>query len=49
MYYLKYGFQITTLHVDGKFAPLQELIKEMPGGLRVNPERARKHVTEIEG
>ena len=27
MYYLKYIFQITNLHVDGEFAPLQALIK----------------------
>ena len=33
MYYLKRGFQITTLHVDGEIAPLQELIQEIPGGL----------------
>ena len=32
MYYLKRGFQITTLHVDSEFAPLQSLIKEMLGG-----------------
>ena len=36
MYYLKRGFQITTLHVDGEFAPLQALIQDIPVGLRVN-------------
>ena len=30
MYYLKRGFQITTLHVDGEFSPLQALIQEIP-------------------
>ena len=32
MYYLKCGFQITTSHVESKFAPLQALIQEIPGG-----------------
>ena len=36
MYYLKRGFQITTLNVDGEFASLQVLIQDMPGGTRVN-------------
>ena len=27
MYYLKHVFQITTLHVDGEFVPIQELIR----------------------
>ena len=40
MYYLKYGLQLKTLHVDGEFAPLQALIQEMPGGTRVNLESA---------
>ena len=30
MYYLKRGFRITTLHVDGEFAALQALIHEVP-------------------
>ena len=47
MYDLKHGFQITTLHVDGEFAPLQALIKEIPGGVRVNLESASEHVTDI--
>ena len=37
MYYLKHGFQITTLHVDGEFSPLQSLIQDIPGGPRANP------------
>ena len=48
MYYLKRDFQITTLHVDSDFAPLQALIQEMPGGPRVNPESSSEPVTEIE-
>ena len=32
IYDLKRAFQIKTLHVDGEFAPLQELIKNIPGG-----------------
>ena len=48
MYYLKRGFQITTLHVDGEFAPLQSLIHVMSGKVRVNLESASEHVTEIE-
>ena len=48
MYYLKYGFQITTLHVDGKFAPLKALIQEMPGGPKVNLASDSEHVTDIE-
>ena len=48
MYYLKHIFHITTLHVDVKFSPLQELIQEMPGGPRVNLSSASEHVTEIE-
>ena len=36
MYYMKRGFQITNLHLDEEFAPLREMIQEMPGGTRVN-------------
>ena len=48
MYYLIRGFQITTLHVDGEFAPLQALIQEMPGGQMFNLSSASEHITEIE-
>ena len=48
MCYLKYGFQITTLHVDGEFAPLQALIQDMPRGPRFNISSDRDHVPEIE-
>ena len=46
--YLKRGFRITALHVDGEFAPLQALIHAMPGGPRVNLTSANEHVPEIE-
>ena len=48
MYYLKRGFHITILHVDGEFAPLQSLIQDMQGGPRVNLSSANEHVTEID-
>ena len=48
MYYLKRGFKIITLNVDGKFAPLQAFIQKMPGGMRVNLARASEHVPDIE-
>ena len=48
MYYLKHGFQIITLHVDGKFASLQALIHEIPWEPRVNLASASEHVTDIE-
>ena len=48
MYYLKRGFHITILHVDGEFVPLQSLIQDMQGGSRVNLESASGHVTDIE-
>ena len=47
MYSLKLGFQITTLHVDGKFVALQALIQEMPGIQRVNLESASEKFYEI--
>lgn len=46
-FYLKRGFRITTVHVDGKFAPLQALIQAMPGGPRVNLASTNEHVPEI--
>ena len=45
MYYLKRGFKIITLNVDGEFAPLQAFIQKMPGGMMVNLESASGHVT----
>ena len=38
MYYLKHGFQITTLRADGEFEPLQASIHNIPGVQRVNLE-----------
>jgi hypothetical protein len=46
--YLRRGFRITTLHVDGEFAPLQVLVNDMPNGPRVNLASANEHVPEIE-
>ena len=48
MYYLKRGFQIKTLHVDGEFVPIQALTQEMPGGLRFNLASVSEHVHDIE-
>ena len=48
MYYLKRDFKITTLHVDGEFAPIKELIQDMPGGPRVKLASDSEHVTGIE-
>ena len=48
MYYLKCGFKITTLHVDGEFSILQALTQEIPVWPRVNLSSASEHVTEIE-
>ena len=47
-FYLHRGFHITTLLVDGEFAPLQVMIQSMPGGPRVNLTSASEHVPEIE-
>ena len=47
-FYLNRGFHITTLLVDGEFAPLQVLIQSMIGGPRVNLTSASEHVPEIE-
>jgi hypothetical protein len=47
-FYLKRGFHITTLNVDGEFAPLQVPIQSMPGGPKVNLTSANEHFPEIE-
>ena len=47
-FYLKRGFHITTLNVDGEFAPFKVPIQSMPGRPRVNLTSASEHVTEIE-
>ena len=48
MYDLKCGFRITTLHVDSKFAPTQELIHEITGWGIVNIASDSENVSEIE-
>jgi hypothetical protein len=47
-FYLKRGFHITTLNVDGEFAPLKVPIQSMPGGPRVNLTSGSEHIPEIE-
>ena len=47
MYYLKCGFLLTIIHVDGKFSLLQAMKNEMTGGLRVNLASAIVDVPEI--
>ena len=47
-YYIQRGFRITTIQADGEFAPLQSMIKAMPGGPRMNLATASEHVPEIE-
>ena len=46
--YLKHGFKITTVHADGVFSPVQELIAEISSGPMVNLTSANEHVPEIE-
>ena len=48
-YYLQHGFRITTVHADGEFVPLKELIEGMPCGPSINLTGANEHVPEIEG
>ena len=48
-FYLKHGFKITTVHADGKFYPLQEIIVEMSSGPMVNLTSANELVPKIEG
>ena len=48
MYYLRQGFRITTLRVDGEFAPLKTIIESMPAGPMVNLAIRNEHVPEIE-
>jgi hypothetical protein len=47
-YYPHHGFRITTVHVDGEFAPLTTLIESMPGGPMVSLASSNEHVPEIE-
>jgi hypothetical protein len=43
-YYLQRGFDITTVHADGEFAPLKTLIEAMTGGPMVNLASANEHI-----
>ena len=45
---LKHGLEMTTVHDDGEFATVQELISEMLSGPMVNLMSANKHVPKIE-
>jgi hypothetical protein len=47
-YYLQRGFHITTVHADGKLAPLKPLIESMSGGLLEDMVSANDHIPEIE-
>ena len=46
--YLNRGFQITVVHVDGEFAPLQSIIPAMPQGPKVNLASNSEHVPDAE-
>ena len=48
IYYRNRGFRIITLHTDGEFSPLKEMITEhMPGGPTINLTSENEHVLEI--
>ena len=47
-FYLRRGFRIVTVLMDGEFAQLQVKINEMPKGPTVNLTSANEHVPEIE-
>ena len=47
-YYLRHVFRITTVHADGEFFPLKELIEVMPGDPSMNLTGANEHVPGIE-
>ena len=46
--YPQRGFRIQTVHADGEFGALKDIIQNMPAGPRVNLTSANKHVPEIE-
>ena len=48
VFYLRRGFKIMTVHADGKFTLVQELITEMLSGLMVHLMSANMHAPEIE-
>jgi hypothetical protein len=47
-YYLQKGFQIMTIMADNKFAPLAELMYNLPGAPTLNLTSANKHEPYIE-
>ena len=44
-FYLQQDFRIQTVHADGEFRALKDLIKNMPVGPIVNLKSANEHVT----
>jgi hypothetical protein len=48
MYYLQKGFQIMTITADNEFAPLAELLYELPGAPTLNLTSANEHEPFIE-
>ena len=47
-FYLQLGFRIPTVHADGEFGALKDLIQNMPAGPIVNLTSGNEHVPEIE-
>ena len=43
-FYLQQGFRIQTVHKDGEFGALKDLIQNMPAGPIVNLTSANEHV-----
>ena len=48
MYYLQKGFQIITVTADNEFAPLAELMYDLPGAPTLNLTSANEHEPYIE-
>ncbi len=48
MYYLQKGFQIVTVTADNEFAPLAELMYELPGVPTLNLTSANEHEPNVE-
>ena len=48
VFYKKRGFRITTVSMDGEFAPLKDAIDAMPGGPTCNLTARGEHVPEVE-
>ena len=46
-FYIRHGFWISTVHADGEFAPLKQIIKCMPGGPYINVTAANEHAPDI--